>query len=313
MSIYANTVIQDALALIDVVAPGEPADGYWSELATRILNGLLGEWSQKGYYNPKYEAHEMYPTTTKDYFTLGISDDIKTISKVRFDIVETLDPAGLYYKSIRVVNDVNYITYSTVGLGSTYSLVITQDTNGSFYQINGGYAQKAVGDIPVNYASLQAVQVDLGTVVYSPKEVSLAEYMATSVKQTQSAPQIYAWDFQQPVSRLYFWPKLLPNMKLRVVGRPTIEAITNNQSTLQIDEIYYTAILYNLACKLYPFLKRDNGIDQELVYMARTALTAIRSKSIALTAKKQTVPYFGNSAPAGDYWISPLNTCNSGF
>lgn len=312
MGIKANNIIQDALALIDVVAPGEDADKYWSELATRMLNGMLGEWSQKGYYNPTQAFSTLQATTTKDYFTLGIDDSLRTLSEDTYSIVETLDPAGTYYKYLNTVDGKTYTKYSNVGSGSTYSLVLTLDSAGTFYAINGGYAEKQVGDIPVNYAVLQSVNVDLGTVVYTPTRVSLAEYQSMSVKQTQSAPLFYAWDFQQPVSKLYFWPKLLPNMKLRVVGQPTIQSITNTQSTLDIDEIYYSALVFNLATKLYPFLKRDNGIDQELVYNAKASVTALRSKVRVLTSKRQTVPYGGGAYPAQDYFTSVLNTVNQG-
>lgn len=311
MGIKANNIIQDALALIDVVAPGEDADKWWSELAVRMLNGLLGEWSQKGFYNPGQSFSSMSPTTTKDFFTLGIDDSLRTLSNETYDIVATLDVAGTYYRSVSTIDGKQYTKYLHTGAGSTYSLVVTQDTAGTFYRINDGYGEKQVGDIPVNYGTLQAVQVDLGTIVYNPTRVSLAEYQSMSVKQTQSAPVYYAWDFQQPVSKLYFWPKLLPNMKLRVVGQPTIEAVTNTQSTIDIDETYYTAILFNLACKLYPFLKRDTGIDQELVYNARASVTALRSKVRVLTSKRQTVPYGGGAYPAPEYFNSVLNTVNS--
>lgn len=312
MGIKANNIIQDALALIDVVAPGEAADKWWSELAVRMLNGMLGEWSQKGYYNPGQSFSTLASTTTKDFFTLGTDDSLKTLSEDTYSIVATLDPAGAYYRYLNVVDGKTYTKYSITGSGSTYSLVLTLDNSGTFYSINGGYAEKLVGDIPENYSTLQAVQVDLGTVVYNPTRISLAEYQALSIKQNQSMPQYYAWDFQQPVSKLYFWPKLLPNCKLRVVGQPTISTITNTQSTIEIDEIYYSALLFNLATKLYPFLKRDNGIDQELIYNAKASLTALRSKVRVMTAKRQVVP-FGGSTPAMEYWTGPLNTVNGGM
>ena len=309
MSIYANTVIQDALALIDVVAPGEDADPWWSQLGVRLLNGMLSEWSLKGYYNPKQITAELYPTTTEDYFTVGVDDSLKTLSNTTYSITATVDPAGTYYQSSSTVAGKTYLKYSTTGAGTTYSLVVNADTAGTFYRVNGGYAEKVVGDIPVLFSSVLAVQLDLGTVVYNPRQVSLAEYMAISVKQSQSTPAVYAYDMQMPIAKLYFWPKALTNLKLRIVGQPSISAIANNQATLDVDQSLYTAILYNLAAKLYPFLKRDNGVDQEIIYQAKTAMSAIRSRAVAMTSKHQVVPFGGASAPAQDYWTSALNTC----
>lgn len=311
MAIYANTVIQDALALIDVVSPGEAADSWWSSLATRLLNGMLLEWSKKGYYNPQQALYELYPTITKDYFTVGIDDSLKTLSNTTYSIVATLDANGTYYRTLTTVDGKVYTKYSTTGAGSTYSLLVTADSTGTFYQINAGYSEKQVGDIPVNFSTVLAVQIDLGTVVYNPKQVTLTEYQSISVKQTQSAPSLYAYDFQQPIGKIYFWPKALPNMKLRIVGQPSIAAITNNQSKIALDDSMYTAILYNLAAKLYPFLKRDNGIDQEIVYMAKTALSAVRSKSVVMRSKHQISPFGGAAVQAQDYFTSALSTVNS--
>lgn len=303
MAIYANQVIQDALSLIDVVAPGEAADPWWSELATRLLNGLLGEWSAKGFYNPGQTSVEITLSEVLPYVTFGIDNSIRTLSNTKYSLVETEDVNGQYYKSINGT----VTKYSTVGTGTKYSLVVTEDTAGTFYQINGGYSQKLVGDIPVNFSTVDAVQSDLGPVVYSPRKVSLAEYMSISVKQIQAPPSVFAWDYQTPISKLYFYPRPMGSMKIRIVGQPTIDSISNSQSIVPIDDIYYTAILYNLATKLYPFLKRDSGIDQELVYMAKTSVSALRSRTLAMKSRHVKSPFKGEEVPASDLWSSPLN------
>lgn len=304
MAIYANTIIKDALSLVDVTAPGEDPEAYWTELSVRLLNGLLSEWALKGIYNPNNLVAEFYPTTTKDYFTLGTDDSITLSSPVKYSITATVDTNGKYYKSVNG----NITKYSTVGSGSTYSLVVTEDTAGTFYQIAGGYTQLLVGDIPNNFANIVDIQVDLGTVVYNPKRISVSEYMSISIKQTQSVPQVYAWDYQQPISKIYFWPKLLTNLKIRVIGQPTIEQVASNMSNIPIDRMYYNAILYNLAASLYPFLKSDKGIDQEIIYKAKSAVMGLKSRVLAMTSKRVNCPFGGDAVPATDYWISPLNT-----
>ncbi len=304
MAIYANQVIQDALALIDVVTPGEASDPWWSELGTRLLNGLLGEWSAKGFYNPNQTSVETILTEALPYVTFGVDNSIRTLSNTKYSIVETEDLNGLYYKSINGT----VTKYSTVGTGTKYSLVVTEDTAGTFYQINGGYSEKLVGNIPVNFSTVDAVQLDLGPVVYSPRKITLAEYMSISVKQTQSPPSVFAWDYQTPVSKLYFFPRALPGMTVRVVGQPTIESISNSQSIVPIDDIYYTAILYNLATKLYPFLKRDSGIDQEMIYLAKTSVSALRSRTLVMKSRHVNCPFKGEETRANDIWNSPLNT-----
>lgn len=305
MAIYANTVIQDALALVDVVSPGEAADPWFSKLAVRLLNGLLSEWALKGYYNPTQLFAEYTANGSADFYTIGIDDSLVTINDTKYTVVGTPDIFGTYYLSVS--NDGLVTKYSTTGTGTRYSLVVNQDTNGTYYAISGGYSQKITGNIPVNIANIQSIQVDLGSIVYQPRQVTLEEYLSISVKDTTAPPTVYAWDFQQPISKLYFWPKPLTNMNIRVVGSASIASIANTQSNIEIDQMYYTALLYNLATKIYPFLKRDAGMDPQMIYLAKTSVSGLRSRTQAMRSRHVTVPYGGNSG-ASDYWRSALNS-----
>lgn len=307
MAISANVLIKDALSLIDVTAPGEDPEAYWTELAVRILNGMLGEWSLEGLYNPTNGYAQFLNTEYKAYFSLGTDTSFAHLSNVLYSITATVDPAGTHYK----VLDGTTTRYSITGSGTKYSLVVTQDSNGTFYQVSGGYSTAPVGDIPTTFANIKTVQVDLAQVVYNPSPITMEEYMALSVKQVQGPPQYWAWDFQQPISKLYFYPRLLPNMTVRVVGQPIIAATSGSTGQINLDPIYYEAILYNLAASLYPFLKRDGGIDQEIIYKAKAGVKAMRSRVIAMTGRHVVVPY-GGGAPRYEYWNSPLNTVNTG-
>ena len=242
--IYANTVIKDALYLIDVAAIGEDIEAEWFHIGQRILNGLLGEWSASGVYNPNLVSAS-YTASGVNSITVGTSDD------------------GL-----------------------------------------------TVGNIPVNFMQMQAVQVDLGQTTYTLQQIPLTEYYAQSVKNNQTIPMYYAWDYQPEVSTLHFYPSLLGNLTVRIVGRPTIPAVANIQSNIEIDKVYYNAILYNLACKLYPFLKRQGGIDQELIYQAKASVSGLRKRNAAANSPRVQCAYTGATMPGSDYWLSNLNTVN---
>lgn len=304
MAIYANNIVQDALALVDMVSPGEAADPWFSQLAVRLLNGLLKEWSLKGIYNPTQTFTNFLSNSTGVY-TIGIDDSLVKLSETKYSVVGNPDIFGTYYRSLS--NNDQTIKYSVQGTGTRYSLVVNEDTAGTFYAIAGGYSQQLVGDFPINFASIQSVQVDLGQMVCSPREVTLAEYQAMSMKNVSAPPSIFAWDYQQPISRLYFWPKPLSNMTIRVVGSASIDSIANTQSTVQIDEMYYIPLIYNLATKLYPFLKRDTGIDQEIIYQAKSSMAALRSRVVSMRGRHVNVP-FGNKGGAQDFWTSQWNT-----
>ena len=241
--IYANTLIKDALYLIDVAAIGEDIEAEWIQIGQRILNGLLGEWSSNGIYNP-IQVVSTYTASGVSSITMGTSDDGLTI-----------------------------------------------------------------GNIPTNFMTIEAVQVDLGQITYTLQPIPLTEYLAQSVKKNQTIPMYYAWDYQSQVSNLYFYPSLLGNLVVRVVGLPTIPAIANVQSNINIDAVYYDAILYTLACKLYPFLKRQGGLDPEIIYQAKAAVKGLRSRNMAMNSPRVQCAFPGSSMPGSDYWLSSLNTC----
>lgn len=173
---------------------------------------------------------------------------------------------------------------------------------------SGTIVSATVGDIPFNFATIKDVQIDLGTTTYNLKQITMTEYMSMSVKQTQTIPQFYAWDFQSPISKIYFYPSLQSGLTIRVIGSPKFDNIPSSQQYMGIDDMYYSALVFNLACSLYSFLKRDIGIDKELIYKAKSAIEGLRSRTMAMNAKSLRCPYSGTTHSDNDYWTSTFNT-----
>lgn len=303
--IQANQIIDDALALIDVQAVGESAERDWGKLGVRLLNALLSDWATRGLYNPELVTAEFTPKSPISSFTIGYDDDVKGIGNTLFDITDTQDDInGTFYKTVN--GDV--ISYSTTGSGSKYILTINSSTTGEFVKTNTGYSMRAVGDIPVQFAHIERIQVDNGVVTYNPQQITVGEYQSLSVKQSQSAPQYWCSDFQFPFTKINFYPTLLTGYKVRVIGQPTFDEITSPQSKVKISRHYYDAILYNLALKLYPFQKRESGIDQSIVIQAKGAMEGLRSRSIAMEMPKVKCAYAGASQGSSSFWTSALNS-----
>lgn len=162
-------------------------------------------------------------------------------------------------------------------------------------------------DIAADFISLQKVTATLGSVVYTLTPIALAEWEALSIKQMQAIPAVYAFDYQQPIGRLYLYPQLNGPYTITVTGMPKL-ALTGPQSTIDLDDTFYDAVVYNLACRLYPHLKRDAGLDREISFTARAALTGIRMRATRMRAQKaQTGIGSGGNLGSG-YWTSNLNT-----
>lgn len=161
-------------------------------------------------------------------------------------------------------------------------------------------------DIVADLIYIESVMTIQGQVVFRASPIALSEYMERSIKTLTSIPKLYAWDYQKPNSNLWLYPQALSNLTVRVVGMPKI-SLTGSQSTIDLDDTYSEAMVYNLAVRLYPHLKRDAGIDQTIVEIASKSETGIKDRCRRMRMRRTHVP-FGSTPADTSYWLSPLNT-----
>lgn len=162
-------------------------------------------------------------------------------------------------------------------------------------------------DIEADFMSLQRVTALNGSIIYTLSPISLAEWESLSVKTVRAIPAVYAFDYQQPISKVYLFPQLNSGMTITVTGTPKL-TLTGPQSVIDLDDTYYDAVVYNLACRLYPHLKRDAGLDKEISFTARAALTGIRMRANRMRAQKVKTGIGSGGSQGSGYWTSNLNT-----
>lgn len=167
-----------------------------------------------------------------------------------------------------------------------------------------------LGDIPVMFGDITDVQVQQGPVVYRLTKGPIGEYFAKSIKKSVSIPNFYSYDYQLPISKLYFYPAPMVGLTIRVIGSKKIELIKTSKEATVFDEIYRDALLFNLAASLYPFFKTEGGLDKEIIYKAKASVEGLRAKCIAMKMKNLVNPYFSPSADQS-YWTSSLNSIGS--
>ena len=162
-------------------------------------------------------------------------------------------------------------------------------------------------DIEAEFMSLQRVTALNGSIIYTLSPISVAEWEALSVKTVRAIPGVYAFDAQQPIAKVFMFPQLNAGMTVTITGTPKL-TLTGPQGQIDLDDTYYDAVVYNLACRLYPHLKRDAGLDKEISFTARAALTGLRMRANRMRAQrvKTGIGTGGNSGSG--YWTSNLNT-----
>jgi hypothetical protein len=170
-----------------------------------------------------------------------------------------------------------------------------------------------VVDLQADPMYLDSLTVELGPVVYHPARVRMPDYFKISVRDTYAPPTCWAWDEQQPTALIRLWPKPTTNYLHCLTGIPRISGDLKSTDTIPLDESYYDALLFNLVLCLYDYFPSDSGPSQNLVYRATSALGGLKQRVADMANGPVRCNYPGSNAGTDNYWLSPLNTVNTGF
>ena len=161
-------------------------------------------------------------------------------------------------------------------------------------------------DIVADPMNILQLTVELGAIVYTPDPISVAECQQISVKALQAPTRVWAYDWQQPVGTIWLYPRPLSGMTVRILGIPRL-SVAQSQSTLDLDDSWFEALVYNGAVAAYDHFPRDAGISPSLVRKAAEALRPFKIRASKMRAKRPVCAFTTRNA-ADSYWTSPLNT-----
>ena len=225
--------ITAALSMVGFAAFGEAPEAEAVQLAMRVLNSMLGEWSTKPYYNPR------------QWMATAVAAGAPSLS---------------------------------LGDG---------------------------GDFSTNPVDIRQVTLELGTTVWRVPLKTLQEYELMTVKTTPGVPQMCAWDRQEPLSRIYFWPIPIVGYTVRLVGIDAIPRLSTPHDTLDLPDWYDETVEYNLAKRLLPHMPGLVGSDMLSIIQATaaTSMSGIRARNLRMR-QTRTVSDF-RMGGAGTYWTWP--------
>lgn len=156
---------------------------------------------------------------------------------------------------------------------SQTTITIPAPTNGNTY-VSFGSDGVTVTDSAIRLIQVKEVHIKMGVSVFVPQIVTFAEYDRAFTKQTTGIPQICAYDYQFPISKLYMWPIPLGNTTVDVIGVKELGYATSFQGTLDLPDWWRDAIVYNLAVRLGPFI--GNPPDEQVSISASHSLSGIK-------------------------------------
>lgn len=160
-------------------------------------------------------------------------------------------------------------------------------------------------DIVMNPMEIESLVIENGPVVYNASKISLAEYEGLSIKTIVAIPRLWAFDYQQPNANIWLYPRPFAGLTIRITATQNI-ADAVSQSTLDLPDYYYKALVYNGAAMLYPYYPRDAGIDQEIIYQAKSSLGAIKARNRRMRMSRTSTPY-ASPARCQSLWTSPMS------
>ena len=177
----------------------------------------------------------------------------------------------------------------------------------------GSDGTPTVYDIPVRPLKVDQVTVSTSAsntnVVWNVPLISYEEYRLISNNQISTIPTLCAWDIGNPISRIYFYPRIPQGYEVRVMGQsPSTDLISLTDTILEPPD-FVEALVYNLATRLAPVF--GIPLDPEISKVAHSANKVIKRNMLLAKTKDMINPTIGNTTnmPSFNY-ITGLSGSN---
>lgn len=214
------------------------------------------------------------------YFTVFeiLQQALQTIGAVSFG--ESLEPevtqsSMLHLNSLLRKwsnNYMNYLTYDQIYTTSANKAVVTMGS-----AANGEFPAPSYGDILERPASIDQVDVIMGTLTFPVPIKSYSEYTKLPIKNVISIPQACYYREGMPFNELWFFPVIPSSYAVRVVGKAYLPQYTNISELVVMPPEYIEALIYSLAQKLAPMFGQN--ASDGLYRMSNSAMKHIKQRN----------------------------------
>lgn len=190
-------------------------------------------------------------------------------------------------------NYVNYKAYDYTFTTSANTPVITMGSAN-----NGEFPGPAYGDILERPASIEQVDVIMGTLTFPVRIKSYPEYTRLPIKNVVSIPATAYFKEGMPFDELWFFPQVPSGYSIRIVGKSYLPQYTNISNSIVLPPEYVEAIIYNLALHLAPMFGQNPATG--IIQMANSALKHIKQRNV-INNMPRSINDFGAGA-ASNFW-----------
>lgn len=144
--------------------------------------------------------------------------------------------------------------------------------------VNGEFSQSAIGDISARPASVEQVDIIMGTLTFPVTIKSYQEYTKLPIKNVTSIPTNAYFQEGMPFSYLWFYPMVPQGYSVRVVGKAYLPQYQSTSQAVILPPEYNEALIFNLALVLAPIFGQDAPIG--LITNASSALSHIKTRNV---------------------------------
>jgi hypothetical protein len=215
------------------------------------------------------------------YYTVNdvLTQALQSVGAVSFG--EAIEPA-VYQSSLLQLNSLlskwsnNYMNYNT------FDNTIMVKTNTAVINmglaINGELPVPTSGDILERPATIDQVDIIMGTLTFQVPIKSYSEYTNLPIKNVVSIPQACYFIEGMPFNQLWFFPMVPAGYSIRVVGKSYFDFYQSIADLVVLPPEYIEALIYNLALHLSPMFGQNPS--EGLITMANSAMKHIKQRNV---------------------------------
>lgn len=167
----------------------------------------------------------------------------------------------------------NYRVFDHTFTTSTNTPVITMGNT-----VDGEFPTPTVGDIDERPASIDQVDIIMGTLTFPVRIKTYQEYTKIPVKNVTSIPTDCYYKDGIPFSELWFFPAIPASYGVRVVGKAYLTQYSNVADLVTLPLEYSEALIYSLALKLAPMFGQNPS--EGLIYLANSSMKHIKQRNV---------------------------------
>jgi len=183
----------------------------------------------------------------------------------------------------------NYTTYDQIYVTSANKPFISMGS-----AINGEFATSSLGDISARPATIDQVDIIMGTLTFPVDIKTYSEYTRIALKNIVSIPKFCYYKEGMPFNELWFFPIIPSSYSVRVVGKSYLPQYTNISESVIMPPEYVEALIYNLALHLAPMFGQNPS--EGLIMMANSGMKHIKHKNVITNIPRMMNDFSGSGS-----------------